>query len=65
MKKRQFAAMTAIVPAIEIPALEGAPVDETCQTQAIGRVGFKSLITLIRTKTPETQDRTKLTSMKN
>ena len=57
--------ITAMVPVIEIPALGGAPVEDTCQTQAIGSVCFKSFIVAMRMNIPETQDSTRLTNMKN
>ena len=62
-------AMTAMVPAMEMGALEGAAVVESGQTQAIGRVqrGAEAMffITERRTKTPETRERQRFTNMKN
>jgi len=64
-KKRSCPPMTAIVPTMETPAFEGAPEEVTSHTQAIGKVGFKSLITDNKMKIPETIERAKLTNMKN
>jgi hypothetical protein len=61
--------MTAMVPVIEMGALEGAAVVGSGQTQAMGRVerGRAAIffITERRTKMPETRERQRFTNMKN
>lgn len=64
MKTMHWPAITPIVPAIDIAAFEAAAWGGICQTQAIGRVGFKSFITACRTKTPNTIDNTRLTNIR-
>lgn len=50
--------MTAIVPAMDIPAFEGALLDGSCHTHAIGRVAGRFLIVDMRRKIPDTQEST-------
>lgn len=56
----RFPDMTAIVPAIEIPAFEGALLEGSCHTHAIGSVAGRFLIVDMRRKIPDTQERTVL-----
>ena len=61
----QFPEITAIVPTTESVAFDAAPLDSTCQTQAIGSVCGRSLNVLIKRNIPPIQLNTKLTNMKN
>jgi hypothetical protein len=65
MKTRQLQTITAIVPAIERPALEGAPFESSSHTQPTASVGAIFFNVAISTKTPKTHDKTRLTNIKN
>ena len=64
-KKMHWPVITAIVPAMEMPALGGAPCDGSSHAHEIGSVGAMFFITDMRTKIPETHDKTRLMNMRN